>query len=35
MPAETAERSMRLFAREVLPRVHDMEAPLHAGMTGR
>ena len=34
MPAETAERSMRLFAKEVLPRVHALEAPLHAEMSG-
>lgn len=34
MPAETAERSMRLFAAEVLPRLHAMEAPLHADMVG-
>jgi len=31
MPYEEAERSMRLFAKEVLPVVHEMEAPLHAG----
>ncbi|MFN0095858.1 MAG: LLM class flavin-dependent oxidoreductase, partial [Dehalococcoidia bacterium] len=29
MPAETAERSMRLFAAEVLPKVHAMEASLN------
>ena len=29
MPVETAERSMRLFASEVLPRLHAMETPLH------
>jgi alkanesulfonate monooxygenase SsuD/methylene tetrahydromethanopterin reductase-like flavin-dependent oxidoreductase (luciferase family) len=34
MPVETAERSMRLFAAEVLPRLHKMEAPLHPDMTG-
>ena len=34
MPAATAERSMRLFAAEVLPKLHAMEAPLHADMTG-
>jgi len=34
MPAETAERSMRLFAKEVLPRIHALEAPLHADMVG-
>jgi alkanesulfonate monooxygenase SsuD/methylene tetrahydromethanopterin reductase-like flavin-dependent oxidoreductase (luciferase family) len=30
MPAETAERSMRLFAAEVLDRLHALPAPLHA-----
>ena len=30
MPVETAERSMRLFAKEVLPKLHAMPAPLHA-----
>ncbi|MBI2766636.1 MAG: LLM class flavin-dependent oxidoreductase [Chloroflexi bacterium] len=35
MPAATAERSMRLFASDVLPRVHALEAPLHEDMTGR
>jgi alkanesulfonate monooxygenase SsuD/methylene tetrahydromethanopterin reductase-like flavin-dependent oxidoreductase (luciferase family) len=34
MPAATAERSMRLFASDVLPRLQAMEAPLHADMTG-
>lgn len=34
MPAATAERSMRLFAAEVLPRLHEMDAPLHAAMAG-
>jgi alkanesulfonate monooxygenase SsuD/methylene tetrahydromethanopterin reductase-like flavin-dependent oxidoreductase (luciferase family) len=34
MPADTAERSMRLFAAEVLPRIHAMEAPLHEDMRG-
>jgi alkanesulfonate monooxygenase SsuD/methylene tetrahydromethanopterin reductase-like flavin-dependent oxidoreductase (luciferase family) len=34
MPAETAERSMRLFAAEVLPRLHELDAPLHPDMTG-
>jgi alkanesulfonate monooxygenase SsuD/methylene tetrahydromethanopterin reductase-like flavin-dependent oxidoreductase (luciferase family) len=34
MPAATAERSMRLFAAEVLPKIHAVEAPLHADMTG-
>ncbi len=30
MPVETAERSMRLFASEVLPRLHEVEPRLHA-----
>jgi alkanesulfonate monooxygenase SsuD/methylene tetrahydromethanopterin reductase-like flavin-dependent oxidoreductase (luciferase family) len=30
MPVETAERSMRLFAKEVLPKLHAMPAALHA-----
>jgi alkanesulfonate monooxygenase SsuD/methylene tetrahydromethanopterin reductase-like flavin-dependent oxidoreductase (luciferase family) len=34
MPVETAERSMRLFAAEVLDRLHDLPAPLHEDMTG-
>jgi alkanesulfonate monooxygenase SsuD/methylene tetrahydromethanopterin reductase-like flavin-dependent oxidoreductase (luciferase family) len=34
MPVETAERSMRLFASDVLPRLHMLEAPLHADMRG-
>jgi alkanesulfonate monooxygenase SsuD/methylene tetrahydromethanopterin reductase-like flavin-dependent oxidoreductase (luciferase family) len=34
MPARTAERSMRLFAAEVLPRLHELDAPLHADMVG-
>jgi alkanesulfonate monooxygenase SsuD/methylene tetrahydromethanopterin reductase-like flavin-dependent oxidoreductase (luciferase family) len=34
MPAEAAERSMRLFAAEVLDRLHDLPAPLHPDMTG-
>lgn len=34
MPAATAERSMRLFAAEVLPRLHELDAPLHADMAG-
>ena len=29
MPAATAERSMRLFAKEVLPKLQEMDAPLH------
>ena len=33
MPADTAERSMRLFAAEVLPRLHAMDAPLHPDMS--
>jgi alkanesulfonate monooxygenase SsuD/methylene tetrahydromethanopterin reductase-like flavin-dependent oxidoreductase (luciferase family) len=34
MPARTAERSMRLFAAEVLPKLHELDAPLHPDMTG-
>jgi alkanesulfonate monooxygenase SsuD/methylene tetrahydromethanopterin reductase-like flavin-dependent oxidoreductase (luciferase family) len=34
MPAATAERSMRLFAADVLPRLHAMEAPLPAELAG-
>ena len=34
MPAETAERSMRLFAADVLPRLHELDAPLHSDMVG-
>lgn len=34
MPPETAERSMRLFAEEVLPRLHELETPLDATLTG-
>jgi alkanesulfonate monooxygenase SsuD/methylene tetrahydromethanopterin reductase-like flavin-dependent oxidoreductase (luciferase family) len=34
MPAATAERSMRLFAAEVLPRLHALDAPLHPDMAG-
>nr|WP_280909286.1 LLM class flavin-dependent oxidoreductase [Streptomyces sp. SAI-090] len=34
MPAEQAERSMRLFAQEVLPRLHELEAPLADEMRG-
>lgn len=34
MPAATAERSMRLFAAEVLPKLQALEAPLHPDMTG-
>lgn len=34
MPAATAERSMRLFATDVLPRLQKLEAPLHADMAG-
>ncbi len=30
MPHDVAERSLRLFAREVLPAVHQLDAPLHA-----
>jgi alkanesulfonate monooxygenase SsuD/methylene tetrahydromethanopterin reductase-like flavin-dependent oxidoreductase (luciferase family) len=34
MPAATAERSMRLFSAEVLPRLQALPAPLHADMAG-
>ncbi len=34
MPVETAERSMRLFATEVLPRLQKLDAPLHFEMSG-
>ena len=34
MPAETAERSMRLFANDVLPGVHEMEGDLPAELAG-
>ncbi|HXU22874.1 MAG TPA: hypothetical protein VN697_02475, partial [Tepidiformaceae bacterium] len=34
MPVGTAERSMRLFATDVLGRLHDVEAPLQPDMTG-
>jgi alkanesulfonate monooxygenase SsuD/methylene tetrahydromethanopterin reductase-like flavin-dependent oxidoreductase (luciferase family) len=34
MPVETAERSMRLFSKEVLERLHRVDAPLHASMAG-
>jgi len=34
MPAGTAERSMRLFAAEVLPKLHELDAPLHSDMVG-
>jgi alkanesulfonate monooxygenase SsuD/methylene tetrahydromethanopterin reductase-like flavin-dependent oxidoreductase (luciferase family) len=34
MSAKTAERSMRLFAAEVLPRIHALDAPLQPGMAG-
>ncbi len=33
MPAATSERSMRLFASEVLPRLHQLDAPLHTETT--
>jgi len=32
MPVELAEKSMRLFAREVLPRVHAMPNPINVGL---
>ena len=34
MPAEQAERSLRLFAKEVLPRLHELETPLADNMRG-
>ena len=34
MPVEVAERSMRLFAAEVLPRVHEIDARLDPSLTG-
>ncbi|MGH2634047.1 MAG: LLM class flavin-dependent oxidoreductase [Tepidiformaceae bacterium] len=34
MPAATAERSMRLFAAEVLPALQKLDAPLHIEMSG-
>lgn len=34
MPIEQAERSLRLFAKEVLPRLHELEAPLADEMRG-
>ncbi|AEA25412.1 LLM class flavin-dependent oxidoreductase [Pseudonocardia benzenivorans] len=34
MSAETAERSMRLFAAEVLPRMHALDAPLPENLRG-
>ena len=34
MPAATAERSMQLFAKEVLPRLHELDSPLPVEMTG-
>ena len=35
MPAETAERSMRLFASDVLPALHELEATLPEELSGR
>ena len=34
MPAATSERNMQLFAKEVLPRLHELDTPLPASMTG-
>ena len=34
MPREKAEKSLRLFAKEVLPAIHDMDTPLHASSLG-
>lgn len=35
MPMETAERSMRLFAAEVLPRLHEIDSVLPPELSGR
>jgi hypothetical protein len=32
MPQAAAEKSLRLFAAEVLPQLHKMDAPLHAAV---
>jgi alkanesulfonate monooxygenase SsuD/methylene tetrahydromethanopterin reductase-like flavin-dependent oxidoreductase (luciferase family) len=34
MPAATSERNMQLFAKEVLPRLHQLDTPLPTSMTG-
>ena len=34
MPVEKAERSLRLFSKEVLPALHEMETPLHPHSLG-
>jgi alkanesulfonate monooxygenase SsuD/methylene tetrahydromethanopterin reductase-like flavin-dependent oxidoreductase (luciferase family) len=34
MPVEAAERSMRLFAAEVLPRLHELNPTIDASLTG-
>jgi alkanesulfonate monooxygenase SsuD/methylene tetrahydromethanopterin reductase-like flavin-dependent oxidoreductase (luciferase family) len=34
MPPDKAEKSMRLFAKEVLPALHEMPTPLHAHSIG-
>ena len=34
LPFEHAEKSLRLFAQEVLPAVQAMDAPLHADCNG-
>ena len=35
MPAETAERSMRLFASDVLPAIHELEGTMPEELSGR
>ena len=34
MPPEKAEKSLRLFADEVLPALHEMDTPIHAVSLG-
>ena len=34
MPREKAEKSLRLFANEVLPAIHDIATPIHASSHG-
>ena len=35
LPADTAKRSMRLFASEVLPALHDLEGTMREELSGR
>ena len=35
MPVETGERSMRLFASDVLPAIQAMDGPLPEALSGR